>query len=83
LVGEKIKNLSKSHQIICVTHSPQISSASQSHFKIEKKSDGKITYSSITKLGRKERIEEIARLLSGKDITETSLRNAEEMINLN
>lgn len=82
LVGEKIRALSKTHQIICVTHSPQISSASDTHFKIEKIIDNNKTYSSIVKLDDRERIHEIARLLSGIDVTEISLKNAEEMISI-
>lgn len=80
LVGDKISKLSKTHQIICVTHSPQISSAADTHFKIEKKSDMDKTWSSVIKLSREERINEVARLLSGLDITETSVKNAEELI---
>ncbi|SHI69880.1 DNA repair protein RecN (Recombination protein N) [Dethiosulfatibacter aminovorans DSM 17477] len=80
LVGNKISKLSKTHQIICVTHSPQISSAADTHFRIEKKSDNDKTWSSVEKLNREERINEVARLLSGLDITENSVRNAEELI---
>lgn len=80
LVGNKISKLSKTHQIICVTHSPQISSAADTHFRIEKKSDKDKTWSSVEKLNREERINEVARLLSGLDITENSVRNAEELI---
>lgn len=80
LVGNKISKLSKTHQIICVTHSPQISSAADTHFRIEKKSDKGKTWSSVEKLNREERINEVARLLSGLDITENSVRNAEELI---
>ena len=80
LVGNKISRLSKTHQIICVTHSPQISSAADTHFRIEKKSDNDKTWSSVEKLNREERINEVARLLSGLDITETSVKNAEELI---
>jgi len=82
LVGEKIKLLSSHHQIICVTHSPQIASAADTHFKIEKVSDHTSTHSLITRLAMEERVVEVARLLSGRDITENSLRNAEEMIHL-
>ena len=80
LVGNKISRLSKTHQIICVTHSPQISSAADTHFRIEKKSDMNKTWSSVEKLNREERINEVARLLSGLDITESSVKNAEELI---
>ena len=83
MVGEKIKRISATHQVICVTHSPQIASAAHTHFVIEKLTDGQSTYSSVTRLGHEDRIREVARLLSSLDITEISLKNAEEMVKSN
>lgn len=83
MVGEKIKRISATHQVICVTHSPQIASAAHTHFVIEKLTDGQNTYSSVTRLGHQDRIREVARLLSSLDITEISLKNAEEMVKSN
>jgi DNA repair protein RecN (Recombination protein N) len=83
MVGEKIKHISETHQVICVTHSPQIASAAHTHFVIEKLNDGQRTYSSVSRLGYKDRIREVARLLSSLDITEISMKNAEEMVRAN
>lgn len=83
MVGEKIKKISATHQVICVTHSPQIASAAHTHFVIEKLTDGQKTYSSVTRLGYEDRIREVARLLSSLDITEISMKNAEEMVRAN
>ncbi|HBH11840.1 MAG: DNA repair protein RecN [Clostridiales bacterium 38_11] len=83
MVGEKIKRISTNHQVICVTHSPQIASAAHTHFVIEKLTDGQRTYSSVTRLGYQDRIREVARLLSSLDITEISMKNAEEMVRAN
>ncbi|HAE41789.1 MAG TPA: DNA repair protein RecN [Clostridiales bacterium] len=83
MVGEKIKRISATHQVICVTHSPQIASAAHTHFVIEKLTDGQSTYSSVTRLDHQDRIREVARLLSSLDITEISLKNAEEMVKSN
>lgn len=83
MVGEKIKKISATHQVICVTHSPQIASAAHTHFVIEKLTDGLRTYSSVSRLGYEDRIREVARLLSSLDITEISMKNAEEMVRAN
>ncbi len=83
MVGEKIKRISETHQVICVTHSPQIASAAHTHFVIEKLTDGQRTYSSVSRLGHEDRIREVARLLSSLDITEISMKNAEEMVRAN
>ena len=78
--GVKMNYISANHQIICVTHSPQIASISKNHFLIEKKVVDGNTYSTVKKLDDEKRIYEIARLLSGMKITEKSLNNARELI---
>jgi DNA repair protein RecN (Recombination protein N) len=80
MAGLKMNFISSNHQIICVTHSPQIASISKDHFLIEKKVVENNTYSSIKKLDEEERVYEIARLLSGLKITEKSISNAHELI---
>jgi DNA repair protein RecN (Recombination protein N) len=82
MVGEKINRLSENHQIICVTHSPQIAAAAHTHFKIDKDTQSGLTISSVTQLSEDARIQEIARLLSSASITNSSLKNAEEMIRM-
>ncbi|KPU44902.1 DNA repair protein RecN [Oxobacter pfennigii] len=79
-VGEKLRQLSGSHQIICVTHLPQIASMADTHFYISKASDGNKTNTSVKILNHKEKINEIARMLVGAKITALTLQHAEEML---
>jgi len=82
-VAKKLNQLSKQHQIICITHLPQIASFAPYHYRIDKIVDKGRTFTTIKKLSYRERITEIARLLSGTRITETSLQNAREMLDHN
>ncbi len=82
-VALKLKKLSNTHQIICITHLPQIASFATHHYKIDKKIDKERTFTTIKKLSFKERITEVARLLAGSHITETTLKNAQEMLTHN
>lgn len=79
-VAQKLKKLSTQHQIICITHLPQIASFASYHFKIDKKVNRERTYTTVKKLSFEERVREIARLLAGSRITETTLKNAREML---
>ncbi|MCU0333388.1 MAG: hypothetical protein MUC75_08575 [Ignavibacteriaceae bacterium] len=81
-VGKALKNLSEYHQVISITHLPQIASYADHHFSIEKATQNERVVSSIKKLPESERITEIARLLSGEKITEASLKSARELIDL-
>ena len=80
LIGRKIKKISKKHQVICVTHSPQVAASADHHFKIEKYIDNLKAESKVEKLSFDNRVEEVARLLSGDRITKSSLKNSEELI---
>ena len=79
-VGQKLKALSKAQQVLCVTHLPQIAAFADQHFAIEKKSQAGRTKTTIRLLENADRTEEIARMLSGATVTDTSLRHAEQMI---
>jgi len=68
------------HQVISITHLPQIASQADQHFSIEKTTQNERVISSIKKLPQSERITEIARLLSGENITQASLKSARELI---
>ncbi len=81
-VGEKLKTLSRNQQILCITHLPQIAAFADQHFLIEKQSTAKITRTSIRPLSQQERRQEIARMLSGATVTESSLKHAEQMLKL-
>jgi DNA repair protein RecN (Recombination protein N) len=80
-VGKTLKNLSAFHQVISITHLPQIASLADHHFSIEKTTQNERVISSIKNLPKTERITEIARLLSGEKITDASLKSARELIN--
>ncbi len=80
MAGIKMNYISTNHQVICITHSPQIASISKNHFLIEKNIIGNNTYSTVKKLNKENKIHEIARLLSGMKVTEKSLNNAKELI---
>jgi DNA repair protein RecN (Recombination protein N) len=79
-VGQKLKALSRAQQVLCVTHLPQIAAFADQHFLIEKQEKQKRTQTSIRLLTPQERAEEIARMISGATVTETSLRHAEQML---
>ena len=79
MVANQLSRLSRKHQIICITHLPQIASMSDVHFMIEKSSNSNVTTTAIHKLDEKQSIEELARLLGGSQVTEASLMNARDM----
>ena len=80
LVGEKLKTLSKSCQIFCITHLSQIARQADQHYVVSKAVEGKSTEVKITQLNDNGRVEELARMQAGKEITETARRHAREMI---
>ena len=80
IVSKKLKQIAENHQVICITHLPQIAVAGDNHYRIEKSVKNEKTYSSIIKLDNEERVLEIARLLGGANITGTTIRNAREML---
>ena len=82
-VGKKLKSLARSNQVLCVTHLPQIATFGDHHYVIEKKESGGRTRTSIRRVTGEERTEEVARMLSGAKLTETSRRHAEQMIKTN
>lgn len=79
MVAEKMKVTGKNHQVICITHLPQIAAMADAHFLIEKKAEKGNTSSQIRKLKEKESIQELARMLGGVKITDTVLESAKEM----
>lgn len=82
-VGKKLKSLSRSNQVLCVTHLPQIATFADHHFLIEKRAVGSRTRTSIHLITGEERTEEVARMLSGAKLTETSRKHAEQMLKTN
>jgi DNA repair protein RecN (Recombination protein N) len=82
-VGKKLKSLAHSHQVLCVTHLPQIATFADHHYVIEKKERNGRTRTSIRPVLGEERTEEVARMLSGAKLTDTSRKHAEQMIKAN
>lgn len=82
-VGKKLKSLARANQVLCVTHLPQIATFGDHHFVIEKKESGGRMRTSIREVAGDERTEEVARMLSGAKLTETSRKHAEQMIRAN
>ena len=80
IIGEKLRSLAQYHQIVCITHLPQIASSGELHFLVVKKVSGGRTRTHIAPLDSEERINEIARLLGGKTISEKTLAHAREML---
>ena len=78
-VGEKLQKIAKNHQVILITHLPQIAAKADHHFLIEKTVENGVTHTGIHPLEEKESIEELARLLGGDEISEASLENAREL----
>lgn len=82
IVGEKIHSISRKHQVICISHLPQIAALADSHFVINKVVSNEKTRTVVSKLSDEDRIEEMARLLGGVDLTDTTLKHASEMIQM-
>ncbi|MEA5051336.1 MAG: DNA repair protein RecN [Oscillospiraceae bacterium] len=81
-IGKKLKQAAETRQIICVTHSAQIAAFADSHLKIEKSVRGDRTYTDIEPLDADGRTRELARIISGDNVTPTALQNAAEMLSL-
>ena len=80
IIGEKLRLVSKSHQVTCITHLPQIASYAEQHFKVNKFVENTKTFVTIDILSTKERLEEIAEMIRGTEKTEVTRKQAKEMI---
>lgn len=80
VVGQKLSLLSREHQVLCVTHLPQIACFAQKHFKVEKEESQGRTVIKVIELQGEERVKEIAEMIKGKGATETTLHQAREML---
>lgn len=79
-VGKRLSRLSKNHQVFCITHLPQIAQFADHHYFVEKLDSGNRVSTSVKKLSKESRVQEVARMLGGVTITPITLRHAEEMI---
>ena len=82
MVSEKMHMIAEHHQVICITHLPQIAAMADAHFSIEKSVENETTISTIRRLTEDEQVTELARMLGGVKITDTVLESAREMLNL-
>ena len=80
IVGRKLRALGAHRQVICVTHLPQVASQSHHHLRVTKLTDGTTTRTTIAHLNQNEKVEELARMLGGIEITDKTREHAEEMI---
>lgn len=82
MVGRALRALGKQHQVLAVTHLPQVAACGENHWQVKKHSEGEQTVSEIQVLEAKHRIEEIARMLGGEKITDTTRSHAAELLQL-
>lgn len=80
IVGRLLRQLGENHQVLCVTHLAQVASCAHQHFEVSKQEQSGITRSDIKVLNDEQRVQEIARMLGGLNISETTLKHAEEML---
>lgn len=80
IVGKKLKEISRTHQIICITHLPQIASCGDFNYRIYKDSSDTSTFTHVEMLSPEEKVGEIARLLGGVSVTEATVKAAKELI---
>lgn len=81
-IGEKMRRLAKTKQVICITHLPQVASLAKQHYAIEKQSLDDETVTSISLLNNEQRILEIAKMLSGESLTNEAIENAKKLLNV-
>lgn len=80
VVGKKMQEIAKNHQIICITHLPQIAACGDHNYRIEKEADATSARTQVVALGEEDTVNEIARLLGGSNITPTTIASAKELI---
>ena len=79
-IGRKLKQASRGRQIICVTHLAQVAAFGDSHYLIQKQTEGNRTFTQVRRLDQEQRVQELARIMGGERITPTLLQNAREML---
>ncbi|GEL77380.1 DNA repair protein RecN [Tenuibacillus multivorans] len=79
-IAQKIHDISKQSQVLCITHLPQVAAMSDQHLLIEKDQDNKSTTTNVKQLSQNEAVEEIGRMISGTEVTDTTKQHAEELI---
>ncbi len=80
IVGQKLKKVAVAHQVVCVTHLPQLAALADAHYVVEKAVAGGRTFTGVKRLAERDRVAEVARMLGGVKVTEKAIRHAEEMV---
>ncbi len=80
MIGRRLRELARRHQVLCVTHLPQIAAFAEHHYLVSKSEAGGRTAAGVQWLGHKDRVREIARMMSGQKLTQEALRHAEKLI---
>jgi DNA repair protein RecN (Recombination protein N) len=80
IVGRKLRDLSKTRQVLCVTHLPQVASHGEAHYCVVKQTDGKVSRTEVRALTSTERVDELSRMLGGVEVTARTRAHAAEMI---
>lgn len=80
IVGRLLRQLGESTQVMCVTHLPQVAGCGHQHFFVSKQTDGTATETQMSPLGKRARLQELARLLGGSEVTRNTLANAKELL---
>jgi DNA repair protein RecN (Recombination protein N) len=79
-VGRRLQELARGHQVLCVTHLPQVAGFADAHYFVEKREDKKKTFATIAELSEPERVAELARMLSGESVTASAVEHAQEIL---
>mgnify|MGYP003605373687 CR=1 FL=1 len=80
VVGKMLRQLGESTQVMCVTHLPQVAGCGHQHFYVSKETDGAMTETHMQPLDKRARLQELARLLGGSEVTRNTLANAKELL---
>jgi DNA repair protein RecN (Recombination protein N) len=80
IVGKLLRRLGETHQLLCITHLPQVAAQGHQHLLVEKRHEKNATFTQIRRLTPKEKISELARLLGGVEITKKTIDHAREML---
>lgn len=79
-VGRRLHDLARSHQVLCVTHLPQVAGFADAHYYVEKREGETTTFATLSELSEPERVAELARMLSGENVTASAVEHAQEML---
>ena len=80
IVGQKLREVARHHQVLCITHLPQIACCGERHYRVLKRTAGERTNTLVSFLSEEERLEEIARMLGGVELTKKAKEHAREML---